>query len=982
LRHLLQHFGEAKVQRRLKLVLFLAALPVLVLGGLLIWGRESPHAIALHTAILGVLLAGGALLGAWTAARPLVALAQLRRGVFDAVGEGICLIDAEQRLILWNDLFQSLLGYAPDALRAGAPCPDLPFPAEIARLDQIAPDGKMLQLMRPDGRIISVGRFSRPGGGWVLSFRDITDRLTATRTMAESREASVRLNVELERALDDYRRLERALRLSEARLLKAQQMAKLGSWEWTAAGNRVHWSAEALRIFGYPEEFAERDRATKRERVHPEDRAAVEAIDRALIQTMADHAYRIVLPDGTIRVIDESIEIVFDDGRRPIGRVGVVQDITERAQLQRALSESELRLRGFMHNAPVGMVLKDLNSRYLMANPAIARPFGKMPEDLTGRNLTDILPPDVAAVIREEDLAVVAADEARIFENHFPGLRHESWTRAVTFPVRDIDGRTVALGTIVVDTTEQKRIEAALIETNTRLQGFMDHAPAILTVKDTSGRFVVSNKTAVAAWGRPEAEILGRRTDELVPDSESARKITIMEREVVATGKLVSAEIHWPDRSPFNWTYEIKFPIRNDKGEIVAVGGSAIDITERKLAEESLRQSEARLAHAQRIAQVGHWVWTHKGGLRWDEGTAEYSEAAAAIFGVLASDLRVSSIEEYVRRFVHPDDRAMARRVFLEEAERRQYGTPFEYRIVRPDGTARTIVEVSLIVAGDVKRPTEVIGTIHDITDRKRAEQDLIDAKLKAEQANLSKSQFLANMSHELRTPLNAIIGFSEMISMQVLGPIQPERYLECAQDIQTSSRHLLGLLEEVLDTSRIDVDRYDLRLESCSVGDLVQAVATIAAPDARKKQIVISRAVADTLPRMQVDPKAIRQALINLVSNAIKFTPAGGAIHLAATIDLQGDLMLEVSDTGIGIAEKDLALIFERFAQVEDSYVRRHGGIGLGLHITRRLIELHGGTVAVRSEPDQGSTFSIRLPRTRFEAAADTPIRNIATAR
>jgi signal transduction histidine kinase len=232
-------------------------------------------------------------------------------------------------------------------------------------------------------------------------------------------------------------------------------------------------------------------------------------------------------------------------------------------------------------------------------------------------------------------------------------------------------------------------------------------------------------------------------------------------------------------------------------------------------------------------------------------------------------------------------------------------------------------------------------------------------------------------MSHELRTPLNAIIGFSEMISMQVLGPIQPTRYLECAQDIQTSSRHLLGLLEEVLDTSRIEVDRYDLRTEACNIGELVQAVATIAAPDARKKRITISRAVADGLPRMNLDPKAIRQALINLVGNAIKFTPAGGAIRLSAALDPEGDLLLQVNDTGIGIAEKDLKLIFERFAQVEDSYVRRHGGIGLGLHITRRLIELHGGSVAVESMLGAGSTFSIRLPRSRFE----TPTRRVAPA-
>jgi PAS domain S-box-containing protein len=827
LQQFLQHLGEADVRRRLKLVGLLTALPTLLLGGLLIWAKNGPYGFGPQTTLAAILLAAAALIGAWIIARPIVALATLRRGVFEAVDEGICLMDAQHRLILWNDMFRSLLGFSADALSAGSPCPALPFPAAIARLEEIPADGTVMQFARPDGRVIGANRFPGPAGGWVLSLRDITER-------------------------------------------------------------------EALQL---------------------------------------------------------------------------------------ALSESELRLRSFMQYAPVGMVLKDLDHRYLMANPAIARPLGRDPEEMIGRTLADVLPADVAAAIREEDEAVRAADEAKVFENHFPNLRHESWTRAVTFPVRDAKGRTVALGTVVVDTTEQKRVEAALVETNTRLQGFMDHAPAILTVKDLSGRFQVVNKATEIAFGISEAEILGRRTEELAPDSDSSRKIAILEREVLAKGKVIAAEIHWPHRSPFNWTYEIKFPIRNDKGEVVAVGGSALDITERKLAEQSLRQSEARLAHAQRIAQVGHWVWTHRGGMRWDEGIAEYSEAAAAIFGVPAASLVFSSIEEYLRRFVHPDDRAAARRVFMEQPERRQYGTPFEYRIVRPDGSVRTIVEVSLVVAGDASRPLEVIGTIHDITDRKRAEQDLIDAKLKAEQANLAKSQFLANMSHELRTPLNAIIGFSEMISMQVLGPIRPERYLECAQDIQTSSRHLLGLLEEVLDTSRIEVDRYDLRVESCDIGDLVQSVVTMEAPDARKKQITLSRSVAENLPRMQLDPKAIRQALLNLVVNALKFTPAGGAIHITAALDLEGDLMLEVTDTGIGIAEADLELIFERFAQVEDSYVRRHGGIGLGLHITRRLIDLHGGTVTVESTLGEGSTFSIRLPRWRFETTGGSAARNIISA-
>jgi cell cycle sensor histidine kinase DivJ len=160
-----------------------------------------------------------------------------------------------------------------------------------------------------------------------------------------------------------------------------------------------------------------------------------------------------------------------------------------------------------------------------------------------------------------------------------------------------------------------------------------------------------------------------------------------------------------------------------------------------------------------------------------------------------------------------------------------------------------------------------------------------------------------------------------------------------------------------------------------------VQSVVTMNTPDARKKQIIVSRAIADDLPRMQIDPKAISQALINLVQNAVKFTSAGGAIHISAGVEPDAGLVLQVADTGIGIAEKDLGPIFERFAQVEDSYVRRHGGIGLGLHITRRLVELHGGSVSVRSRLGEGSTFTIRLPRSRFETPSGNRLPTAASA-
>jgi PAS domain S-box-containing protein len=516
------------------------------------------------------------------------------------------------------------------------------------------------------------------------------------------------------------------------------------------------------------------------------------------------------------------------------------------------------------------------------------------------------------------------------------------------------------------DVTEQDRIEQAFRDSRAQLEGFFAHIPAIATIKDADCRFRLISHAGEEAFGRGLDEIIGRRTDEIDP-SEAAEHIVALERQVLTSGASAEGEVYWPQRRRFNWTYEVKFPIRDAAGVIVAIGGAAIDISQLKRAEQALRNSERRLARAQRIAHMAHWVWIGRRGGQWDEGSAEYSESAEAIFGVPPAEI-VCSLEDYVQRFVHPDDRTRARTAFINNEERRARGLPFEYRIVRPDGSVRTLAEVSEIVFDQPGFPQEVIGTIIDVTERKRFEQDLIDAKLKAEQANHSKSQFLANMSHELRTPLNAVIGFAEVIAAELFGKLEPDRYKECAEDIRMSSRHLLALLEEILDTSRIEVNQYKLREESCSVREIAQTALTMVRPDAEKKRIHLGLTVSDELPRVFVDPKAMRQALINLLGNAIKFTAEHGRIDIS--VDWEGGdsaLRIAVTDTGIGIAPEHLERIFERFAQVENTYARRHGGVGLGLHITRRLVELHGGSIAVWSAPGEGSRFELQLPASRM---------------
>jgi signal transduction histidine kinase len=260
-----------------------------------------------------------------------------------------------------------------------------------------------------------------------------------------------------------------------------------------------------------------------------------------------------------------------------------------------------------------------------------------------------------------------------------------------------------------------------------------------------------------------------------------------------------------------------------------------------------------------------------------------------------------------------------------------------------------------------------VVALYADISETRRIEAELRQAKEAAEAANRSKSEFLANMSHELRTPLNAIIGFSEAITGEIMGPVGHPKYIEYTKDILAGGTHLLDIIN---DMSRIEVGRYQLREEVFAVADAVEAAARLVRGRAQEAGIGLDIDVPRDLPPLYAEPRACRQILLNLLSNAIKFTARGGSI--AVTTELAGDgLAIRVSDTGIGIAAKDVPLVLTPFGQVEAALSRKHGGVGLGLPLSKRLAELHDGSLDISSEPGIGTTVTLRFPRTRLGRAA-----------
>ncbi len=238
---------------------------------------------------------------------------------------------------------------------------------------------------------------------------------------------------------------------------------------------------------------------------------------------------------------------------------------------------------------------------------------------------------------------------------------------------------------------------------------------------------------------------------------------------------------------------------------------------------------------------------------------------------------------------------------------------------------------------------------------------ELEEARSDAVAANLAKSRFLASMSHELRTPLNAILGFSEMIDGQIFGPVGDKRYTEYARLIHVSGRHLLSLIHDVLDLSKIEAGKMDIRPEPLEVGTVLDEAQDLVGANANLRV-----ELAPNLPLLMADRRAVVQMTVNLLSNAVKFTPANGEIALAAFVRTDGGLSIEVRDSGVGMAKGDIPKALSAFGQIDNALARKHEGTGLGLPIVTSLMELHGGHFALDSELGKGTTAQLMFPAER----------------
>ena len=477
---------------------------------------------------------------------------------------------------------------------------------------------------------------------------------------------------------------------------------------------------------------------------------------------------------------------------------------------------------------------------------------------------------------------------------------------------------------------------------------------AILTM-DPRGNVTSWNQGAEQIKGYTEDEIIGRNFSCFYPKEDvEAGKPGAALAEAARLGR--SEDEGWrvkKDGTRF-WAEVVVTALQDESGQLHGFGTFTRDVTERKRIENALADSKARLqaivdtALTAIVTMDGHGVITG------------WNPRAEAIFGWSQDEVLGNPLAETIIPTQHRAAHRAGLARYLATGEGPVLGKVLELSALDRGGREFP-VELAISPATAPGGSPLFVGFVRDISARKQAADAIANLNSELKIANQHKSEFLANMSHELRTPLNSILGFSELLLDDTSARYDASTHQKFLSQINTSGRHLLALISDILDLSKVEAGRMTLKLESFSVSDVVGDVLATIEPIATKKRIAIKADVA-AAGKLEADAGKFKQMLLNLASNAVKFTPEGGMVSMDARRLPEG-VEIAVTDTGIGIAQSDIDRLFKEFQQLDSGPGRRQEGTGLGLALTKRLARLHGGDVRVVSEVGKGSTFTISLP-------------------
>lgn len=665
---------------------------------------------------------------------------------------------------------------------------------------------------------------------------------------------------------------------------------------------------------------------------------------------------------------------ILDESGEPLALLAASENITERKRTATELQETIERLNeernlygALLDNLPLSTFAKSVRpetmGQFILWNRTMETLRGLAAEEVLGRTAVDVYGPKFAQIVEQQDQQILKTGE--VLEIPLESIRaadgESRLVHMIKAPVFDDRGTAVAIVGVLEDITDRIRMEAERSQAVEMIRQLNSRVPgAIFQLK-------------VSPDGERRFTYISERVEEIygVPAEEFLRDPGLAENFVLPRDRERLSESGQFFAGSEGGSFEAEFRIRRRDGEIRwlqtnATGeprddgtywhGFTMDVTDRKEAQEAMRESEERWQLALGGTEAGVWDWNIR--------TMEFffSDRWREMFGYGRDELPETTRD--LLELIHPEDRAAVRQATLDHLRRRSEIFRCEYRMRRKDGSHIWIIAHAKAHFDERGRAKRMIGTLIDISDRKRVEEQLVHARDAAERANRAKSDFLAMMSHEIRTPLNGVIGFAELLADTDLD----ERQREYAQTVCESGANLLHVLDDILDYSKIESGKLDMESSPVNMRELATSAVETFRARAEAKGLYLSVRVDPDVPELLLaDPVRLRQVLANLVSNAVKFTSEGSvAVVLAGRVaPAEQDLFplcISVSDTGPGIAEEDVPLLFSPFQQLDVSMARRFGGTGLGLAIVRRLLDLMNGTIRVSSTRGKGVTFDIEL--------------------
>jgi PAS domain S-box-containing protein len=698
--------------------------------------------------------------------------------------------------------------------------------------------------------------------------------------------------------------------------------------------------------------------------IHPDDRGRIlESWQRLLGSTEGwREEFRFQRVDGSsLWVLGVAAPIQAEDGTVE-GYIGTCTDITELKRTEDELRESEERFHTLAETSPSIVGYGDRFGR--------AAYFNKKLRELTGLSEGDLIGTGWYEVIHPDDRQAVIASFERA------GALGEPWQQELRFRRADGDyswflGRAVPrrshdreiqgyIGT-AADITELKRTEHELRESEERFQNLAAASPSIVFFGNRDGEATYVNDRWHEVTGLPEGSWRGTGwATPLHPDDRE--EIIETWRRTVRLGEPWEQELRFRRADgTYSCFLARAVPQKSGDGQIEGYVGTATDISELKRTEHELRESETRF---QTLAEASPSLVF----LGDPDGNATYvNDRWQDLTGLPKGSWR----GEGWATPLHPDDRSECLR---EWGRAMELGEPWqlEYRLRRADGGYSWFLGRGVPIPGPDGELEGFVGTATDITQIKEVEAKLSLAKEAAESASRAKNEFLANMSHEIRTPMTSILGFSSLLASDPQFHGMPEDWRTGLDTIERSGRHLLALIDDILDVSKIEAGRLDVELAPWSPVEILGEVSMLFRGRAEAKGLAFDVTYPDNLPRLiQTDRVRLRQVLTNLVSNAVKFTDAGSVVVRARAG--RGAMVFEVTDTGIGMSSDEISKVLGPFVQADSSMTRRYGGTGLGLTISRSLCELLGGSFEIVSQPGVGTRATARIRTTAPDELIET---------